>query len=271
MASAAAKIPVSVIVAAKNEERAIARCLEALSDFAEIIVVDSNSEDKTQEIARGLGARVENFSWNGRYPKKRQWILENVAIAHEWIFFVDADEILTPELVAEIRRLKFDRDGYFVKGRYVWDGKELNYGLQNNKLVLFRRAKFAFPEVGDLDLPMGEIEGHYQPRPKGRAIIGQLNNPLLHYIDDLEAWDRRHERYAAWEAGMNARCAWPRDPDPKRQKMKEIFRAAPCRGLIAFLHSYILKLGFLDGRSGLDFARSRGKYYNQINRLNEFS
>ena len=76
----------------------------------------------------------------------------------------------------------------------------------------------------------------------------------------------RHEKYAQWEAGMNRRNAWPFDPDPRREKMKRFFRAAPFRPLIAFTHSYIIKKGFLDGKPGYDFARSRAEYYRMVAR-----
>ena len=126
----------------------------------------------------------------------------------------------------------------------------------------------AFPVVDDLGLPMGEIEGHYQPVPKKPgARIGSLKNPLLHYADwSGERWRVRHEKYAAWEAGMNRRNAWPTDPDLKREAMKLLFRRAPLRPLIAFAHSYVVKKGFLDGKPGYDFARSRAEYYRMVAR-----
>lgn len=263
-------IPVSVIVVTKNEEPHLARCLAALSDFSEVIVVDSGSADNTAAIARQAGVRVVDFMWNGRYPKKRQWCLDHLELAHEWVFFVDADEVVPPDLVMEIRRLDFAMAGYFVKGRYVVNGKVLRRGLQNNKLCLFDRRKIEFPVVDDLDLPgMGEIEGHYQPVLKksgaGEAPVGQLKTPLLHYaFDDPRAWERRHQGYALWEAGMIARKAYPRDPVPAREVLKGLFRAMRLRPVIAFLHCYIVKAGFLDGREGLLLAQSRHRYYRML-------
>lgn len=265
-------IPVSVLIVTKNEADHISRCLTALSDFAEIVVIDSGSADSTVDIARGHGARVEDFTWNGRYPKKRQWCLNHLSLKHEWVFFVDADEVVTEDLKNEMAQLFTNgpaHAGYFVKGRYVWNGQVLKHGLVNNKLVLFDRRKIHFPVVDDLDLPgMGEIEGHYQPVLKNSGSTGQLKAPLLHYAyEDQESWQRRHERYAAWEAGMNRKNAWPRDPDPKREFMKQIFRALPLRPAFAFLHCYVLKLGFLDGRAGWDFAKSRFIYYRMISSI----
>lgn len=262
------RIPVSVIVVTKNEAPRIERCLGALIDFDEIIVVDSGSTDKTQDLARDNGAQVVNFIWDGAYPKKRQWCLETLDLQHDWVFFVDADEVVTPAVIAEIRALNLNieagRAGYFVRGRYVFDDRVLRFGLNNNKLVLFDRRRVAFPVVDDLDLPgMGEIEGHYQPVLKDgcdRALL-QLAAPLLHYAyEEVEHWDARHLRYAAWETAMNARGAWPGGV----RMSKRIFKALPFQALVAFLHSYVLKLGVLDGAAGFRFARSRRRYYRMI-------
>ena len=261
-------IPVSVIITTYNEGQNLARCLCALKDFDEVIVVDSNSTDNTKEIAIAHGARVENFMWNGEYPKKRQYCLDNIKTKHDYIFFVDGDEEVTPELIDEIQALDFKTAGYFVKGKYIWRGKKLNHGLQNNKLVLFDRSKIEFPIIDDLDIDgMGEMEGHYQPVLKAEYVdrIESLSTPLLHFAyEDADGWLARHARYAKWEAEMITRNAYPRDPVFWREKLKVLFRNMPLRGLVAFSHSYLWKRGFLDGRAGYEFARSRAHYYNLV-------
>ena len=261
-------IPVSVIITTRNEEGNIARCLNALSNFDEVIVVDSNSNDRTCMIASDLGARIESFSWNGSYPKKRQWSLDHIETRHNMIFFVDADEVLTSRLVDEIKSVTDTScAGYFVKGRYIWNGRALKHGLQNNKLVLFNRYKVEFPVVDDLDIAgMGEMEGHYQPVLKKKfagEVLGQLVEPLLHYADN-DNWHKRLKRYAHWEAEMIKRHAYPRDPSAVREFLKQMFRSMPFRPLIAFAHSYILKRGFLGGRAGFEFAKSRYTYYRMV-------
>ncbi len=262
-------INISVLIMTLNEADNLPRCLAALQDFDEIIIVDSGSDDGTNDVARSFGVRVENFNWNGDYPKKRQWCLDHIEIKHDYIFFVDADEEVTPELIDEIKNLDFQAAGYFVKGQYVFDGKILKHGLRNNKLVLFDRHKIEFPVVDDLDIDgMGEIEGHYQPVLKDgckNEKLLQLTAPLLHFAyEDDEEWQKRHQRYAVWEAEMIRRRAYPEDPDKGRQKLKEFFQKIPCRGLVAFVHSYILKLGFLDGVAGYRFACSRAAYYRMV-------
>lgn len=258
-----ATLSVTAIVVTKNEEARIGRCLDALQDFAEVIVVDSISDDRTQEIAIAKGVRVVDFEWDGRYPKKRQWVLDVLDMAHDWVFWVDADEIVTPALVDEMRTLDFTADGYFVRGRYVFDGRALRFGLKNNKIALMHRTRMAFPVVDDLDIEgMGEIEGHYQPvQTSSAGRVGQLRAALLHdAYDDPQSWQARHERYAVWECAMDERGAWPHDP----RLAKRVFKALPFRGAVAFVHCYIWKLGILDGARGFRFALSRLRYYRMI-------
>lgn len=271
-------IPVSAVVVTRNEDAVIGRCLDALAGFGEVVVVDSASSDRTAQLAREKGARVFPFYWNGRYPKKRQWTLDNIDFAFDWVFFVDADEVVTPALCSEISRLfgkgAPKRAGYFVKGRYVWNDRVLRFGLKNNKLALINRLYVEFPVVNDLDIPgMGEIEGHYQPVLNERARaegmkIGSLSRALLHYAhEDMGRWHERHRRYALWQAEMDRRDAWPEEAGLYRQALKLLFRLAPGTPYIAFLHSYVLKLGFLDGVAGMQFASMRKRYYECVKKI----
>lgn len=266
-------IPVTALIVTKNEAAQIKSCIAALKDFSQIIVVDSASTDETCALAKQSGAEIVNFAWNGVYPKKRQWCLDNVKFKHDWVFMVDADEITTDDFIAELKALFKNgmpaRDGYFVKGQYVAAGKKLSFGLQNNKLALFNRRKFSYPVVDDLEFPgMGEIEGHYQPCPvikSGAIKIGQVKAPLFHYaIPSWAQWKARHIGYAKWEARMAIENAWPEDPVSWRQTVKRLLRALPIKPHLMFLHSYILKLGFLDGKAGLRFAKSRFHYYRLV-------
>lgn len=262
------KIKVSVIVTTLNEEKNLPRCLMALGAFDEVIVVDSNSEDATAAIAKSFGAPVINFSWNGLYPKKRQWCLDNIPFRHDRAFFVDADEEITPALAAEIAALDWNRAGYFVKGVYAVQGRPLRHGVANNKLSLFDRRLIHFPVVDDLDIAgMGEIEGHYQAVFKDgvTGAIGQLKNPLCHHaMEDAAKYIERHERYAAWESDMRFRKAYPVENNIGRQILKRMFQSMPFRAESAFLHSYIAKCGFLDGGRGLDLAAARYRYYDRV-------
>ena len=104
VAASPVSLPVSVIVPARNEAGNLPRCLESLRGVGEIYVVDSQSSDGTAEIARSFGAKVVQFHYAGGWPKKRQWAMDTLPLAYDWVFLVDADEALTPELAEEIRQ-----------------------------------------------------------------------------------------------------------------------------------------------------------------------
>ena len=98
------KLPVTAIVPVRNEAKNLPRCLQSLSEVGEVIVVDSQSTDATVEVAREFGAQVVQFHYQGGWPEKRQWAMDTLPLAHDWVLLLDADEVLTPELTAEIRR-----------------------------------------------------------------------------------------------------------------------------------------------------------------------
>lgn len=263
-------IPISVIVMTRNEAENLPQCLAALDRFAQVFVVDSASTDGTADIARAWGAVVVPFHWNGRYPKKKQWCLDHLPLAHDWVLFADADEQLTPALVEELAALMTAGPaaaGYWIVGRPVFLGRALRFGASNRKLALLDRRRARFPEVPDLDVAtMWEVEGHYQPRLDGRA--GRLRSPLLHAdAKPLSAWFDRHNRYSDWEAALRAdgrMSALIAQERPWRRGLKRLLQALPLRPLAVFLHGYVLKLGILDGTAGLHHALARAFYYWQV-------
>lgn len=268
------QIPVSVVVVTRNEAANIDACLAALGRFAEIVVVDSESADGTAARAAALGARVVSYRWDGRYPKKRQWCLETLALASDWVFFVDADERVTPALVEEIAALFATGSdtgpaaaGYYVDGQPVFLGRRLRFGHRNRKLCLFDRRRTRFPVFPDLDIPaMGEIEGHYQPVVAGP--LGRLRALLLHADDKpLAAWFERHNRYSDWEAAVLSDQRWRLrlvGEPPVRAWIKRLFLRLPLKPLAVFVRDYVLCLGVLDGGPGLHAALARAFYYWQI-------
>jgi glycosyltransferase involved in cell wall biosynthesis len=134
------EIPISVIVMTKDEERNIEKCLKSVDNFGEIFVVDSGSKDRTCQVAEEMGAQVVQFRWEGKYPKKKQWCLENLPFTYDWVLYVDADEEVYPSLSEEMRELMVlgPKDaGYFVGYDYVFQGRVLKFGHRVYKLVLF--------------------------------------------------------------------------------------------------------------------------------------
>ena len=99
-----AKLPVTVVIAVKNEERNLPLCLERLSRFSKIVVIDSGSTDQTQAISAKFGCEFIPFKWNGHYPKKRNWYLLNHRLDTPWVFFLDADEYVTEGFINELER-----------------------------------------------------------------------------------------------------------------------------------------------------------------------
>jgi glycosyltransferase involved in cell wall biosynthesis len=265
------RIPVSVVVMTKNEEKNIDKCLRALADFDEIFVVDSDSSDRTVEMAEALGARVVQFHWDRKYPKKKQWCLDKLPFSHDAVLYVDADEEMTPalaqEIAAELPRLSNGAGGAFVGFDYVFCGKRLKYGHRVYKLVLMDRHRGRFLDYNDLDVAhMWEVEGHYQPQVEGGTIT--LQNRMVHHDhDSLFHYFDKHNRYSDWEANLRVKGLMndPREANMgMRSIMKKIFNAMPFKAPTVFVHCYIARLGFLDGKVGLDYAVARAMYYWQI-------
>lgn len=266
-----ARIPVSVVVMTKNEERNITKCLQGLADFDEVFVIDSNSTDKTCEMATALGAKVVNFTWDGKYPKKKQWCLDKLPFSHRLVLYVDADEEMTPELADEIRgkigQIKDGVGGAFVAFDYVFCGKKLLHGHRVYKLILLDRHQSRFLDYNDLDVGnMWEVEGHYQPIVEGSTItmkhrmVHNDHDSLYHYFD-------KHNRYSDWEANLRVKGLLndPREANVgTRSLAKKIFQKIGFKAPAAFIHTYFWRLGFLDGKVGFDYAVARAMYYWQI-------
>ncbi|NBD23593.1 glycosyltransferase family 2 protein [Paenibacillus glycinis] len=254
----------------KNEEKNIAKCIHSVQLFDEVFVVDSGSSDNTAAIAEQLNALVVPFEWNGMYPKKKQWCLENLPFRNDWVLYVDADEEVRPELAEEMMRV-FQAGpqamGYFVGYDYVFMNKVLRRGHQVYKLVLFNRHHGKFLDYDDLGASnMWEVEGHYQPEIAGKAQL--LQSKMLHFDhDSIFDYFSRHNRYSDWEATVRIKGLLdnPKESQPYiRVLQKKLFNKLPLKWLTAFLHSYVFKLGFLDGKEGFHFAFARAVYYWQV-------
>src|SRR4051812_45672634 len=112
-----------------NEAKNLPRCLDHLRWADDIVLIDSNSTDGTQEIARAYGARVVPFTWNGRWPKKRNWALREAPLKYEWILMVDADEWIVPELAREVAEAIKSNDyvGFWINRKFIFMGRWLKH------------------------------------------------------------------------------------------------------------------------------------------------
>src|SRR5713226_6017353 len=157
-ASQTVTLPVSVIVPVRNEAHNLPRCLESLHGVGEIYVVDSQSSDGTAGVARSFGAHVVQFHYQGGWPKKRQWAIDTLPLSYDWVFLVDADEALTPELAEEIKQAIRDPrlDGYYIALQMFFLGRALRHsGASFYKLSLFRRGEGRFEcRLKDQDISM---------------------------------------------------------------------------------------------------------------------
>lgn len=258
------KLPVSVIVATRNEEKNLPRCLQALHDVGEVYVIDSGSTDATPEIARSHGAKVVQFHYQGGWPKKRQWAMENLPLAFDWIFLVDADEALTPELAEEIRRAIQNPsiNGYYISLRMYFLGRLLRHGGAGFwKLPLFRRGKGGYEcRLKDQDSSMADMEIHEHVVVEGAA--GRLQNPLEHHnVESLSRYIRKHDEYSNWEAKVwvdgdatDLAPAFFGTQAQRRRWLKTKFLRLPGAPLWFFFFRYFLSLGFLDGIPGLIYC-----------------
>lgn len=260
---------ISVVVLTKNEEQGLANTLQRLKEFDDLIVVDSGSDDRTVEIAEALGARVVNFAWNGQYPKKKQWSLENAGARNPWVLLLDADEYPSPALLSELRalepRLRHSANGAFdIHLLYRFAGKMLRHGHVVTKRSLLHISRARFPEVDDLSAPgIREVEGHYQP--ESTAPLGRLQHRIVHDDrDPISSWFARHNRYSDWEAHLRLNQALRAEIASKRTWKGRVFDAVPLKPVLFFVYSYVARAGFLDGRAGFDYAAALTMYYWQI-------
>ena len=268
-------LPVSVIIPVRNESQNLARCLESVREAGEVYVIDSQSSDNTVEIARSFHANVVQFYYHGGWPKKRQWAMDTLPLAYDWVLLLDADEALTPELISEVGEAIRDPgvDGYYVSLQMHFLGRRLRHGGADFwKLSLFRRGKGRFEcRLKDQNPSMGDMEVHEHVVVEGKT--GKLKNALCHYnAESLSRHIRKHDEYSNWESQ-----AWIRgsashgDLQPslfgsqaqRRRWVKAKLFSVPGSSFLFFLYRYLFRLGFLDGVPGLIYCGFQGiQFFN---------
>src|SRR5713101_1393217 len=259
-------LPVSVIVPVRDEARNLPRCLESLARFGEVYVIDSQSTDETIAIAQSRGAKVVQFHYAGGWPKKRQWAMDTLPFAYDWILLLDADELLTPELVEEIRRAVQDPgvNGYSIRLQLYFLGRVLRHcDASFWKLSLFRRGRGRFEcRLKDQDASMADIEIHEHAVVDGPTA--ELRNALVHHnVDSLSRYILKHNEYSNWEARVLLQPE--RDSEEmsadlfgtqaqRRRWLKRNLYRLPGSPVLLFLYRYVFRLGFLDGVPGLIYC-----------------
>jgi glycosyltransferase involved in cell wall biosynthesis len=258
------KTPVSVIVPVKNEAENLARSLPALAWADEIFVIDSQSSDRTAEVAAKYGATVVQFHFNGTYPKKKNWALDNLPFRNEWVLIVDADEVVRPELAQEITQkiCSDEADGFYLNSNYYFLGRRIRHCgyAECWNLRLFKHRLGRYERMPDASGGRaGDNEAHEHVELEGQ--LRRLSNVLDHYAyPTVSCWVEKHNRYAIWEAAQYEHFLNQPIPSTigraKRLKrlLKKIYLRLPMRPFVRFVYAYFFRLGFLDGRPGLVFC-----------------
>ena len=263
---AATVLPVSAIVPVRNEARNLARCLQSLAGLGEVYVIDSQSTDDTVLIAQSHGAKVVQFHYAGGWPKKRQWAMDTLPLEYDWILLLDSDEVLTPELMDEIRRalLNPEVNGYFIRLQMYFLGRILRHcGATFWKLSLFRKGRGRFEcRLKDQDPSMADIEIHEHVVVNGP--VARLHNALIHHnVDSLSRYILKHNEYSNWEARVLLQPEGDSEQvsadlfgtqAQRRRWLKRNLYRLPGSPALLFLYRYIFRLGFLDGVPGLIYC-----------------
>ncbi|WP_199193217.1 glycosyltransferase family 2 protein [Blastopirellula marina] len=262
-------LPVTVLIATKNEACNIRECLESVAWAQQVILVDSQSIDGTIEIAVDHGAEVHQFYYEGGWPKKRNWALENLTINNPWVLILDADERVSDELQWEIRDAiqRDDFDGYYIKWKFIFLGRWMKHSWSHGWMLrLFRQGLGGYEDLGMRTEGGWDAEVHENVVVEGNC--GRLKTPLLHETrQDLEYWIRKQNEFSTWNAKRRKqqlktpmpplRNLLSRDPGLKRRWLKAFFIRLPGKPIWMFLYLYVVKAGFLDGRVGFIFCVMR--------------
>ena len=197
------KLNLTIAIPTFNEERHLESCLKAIGgNFAqEIFIIDSNSSDQTINIAKDYGVKLINFNWNGKFPKKRNWFLQNQILKTEWILFIDADEKLTNNFKKEISEvLKETRhSGFYIYYSNYFLNKKLKGGIKMKKLALFKVNLGRYEKIDEQKWSNLDMEVHEHPIINGS--IGSIKSEIDHIdFNGMSRYIKKHNEYSTWEA-----------------------------------------------------------------------
>ena len=257
---------ISILILTLNEEPNIGACLDSLAGFDDIVVFDSLSSDSTKAIAVAKGARVVERKFDN-WSSHQNWAMDNIEFRHPWVFYLDADERMTPELREEIRAVASSPGrpevAFYCGRRNYFMGKWIRHAMPPGLIMrFFRPSRIRFERLVN---PVPVIDGPH----------GYLRNYFEHYnfSKGLTEWFDKHNKYSLFEAmeGMKLRekpvglgAIIVGDASERRRALKELSFRLPFRPLLKFLWMYVLKLGFLDGRAGYTYCKLQAVYEYMI-------
>ena len=258
---------VTIAIPVLNEEKNLSDCLKSVSQFENVMVIDSGSVDQTLEICRSFSCKVLNFNWNGSYPKKRNWFLLNEFCTTDWVLFLDADERITPEFVNELDCAIQNQDlvGYWIRYSNYFMGEELKFGVPQRKLALFRYGAGIYEKVehtrnGSLDM---EIHEH----PVLDGPVSEIKEKIFHLDHNpLDRFITKHIEYAKWECDR-FEYIYVKSSDVSltfRQRMKYALLGRSWFFALYFLYNYFVRLSVLDGFVGFNYSFFKAFYFRLI-------
>jgi glycosyltransferase involved in cell wall biosynthesis len=251
-------VPVSVVVLTLDEEPNIRRCLASVAWANQVVVVDAGSSDNTVKLALEAGAEVMEQPWLG-FSAQREFALRLPLLRHDWVYFVDADEWVSPQLAVEIAARLTDPQcaGFAQRFRLVFLGTWIRHcgwyrGSWIVRLVDRRCTKYDGSLVGERPCIDGPV----------RRLAGDIVDEDL---KGLAAWLRKHVRYAELEserrraASLRERLQTLRRAGSSRPMVRSVlkelvFPSIPAKPAALFCYMYIARLGFLDGAAGRRFC-----------------
>jgi glycosyltransferase involved in cell wall biosynthesis len=248
----------SIYILTHNEEIDIADCIESALLSDDVVVVDSFSSDRTIEIANEYPVRVVQHAFES-HGKQRTWMLESVPVKHEWVYILEADERMTPELFQECLDIiqAPEHVGYYVAERVMFMGQWIRRSTQypRYQLRLFRRDKVWFTDYGHTEREV--VDGS----------TGFIKETYPHYTcgKGMSRWIEKHNRYSTNEAIETIRqletgsvdwksLVWGQSEVERRRALKDLSLRVPFRPLIRFLYMYFFLGGILDGRAGFTWC-----------------
>ena len=258
---------VSVLIYTLNEEVHLPVCLESLQWCDDVIVVDSFSTDRTEEIAKENGVRFFQHAFEG-FGSQRNWSLENIDIKNDWVLILDADEKVPAELSDELCAVASenpkDVGAWRVRRRFYMWGRWLRYSsLYPTWVVRFiHKDRIQYINRGHAETQ--EVQGE----------IRDLENDLIdENLKGLDEWFERQNRYSTKDAEYELQQQgddlqigelFSGDPLARRATLKRIAWRIPFRPFLYFIYSYIWRLGFLDGKDGLVFCLMKAAYQQMV-------
>ena len=254
----------SIYILTHNEEIDIAECIESALLSDDVVVVDSYSSDRTVEIANHYPVRVVQHAFES-HGRQRTWMLENVPPQHDWIYILEADERMTPELFQECdQAIQGDRGvGYYVAERVMFMGTWIRRSTQypRYQLRLLRHGSVYFEDYGHAE------------REVCNGATGFIQETYPHYTcsKGFERWIEKHNRYSTDEAietvhqlqqgSIPWRSLWfGKSEIERRRALKDLSHRLPLRPVARFFYMYVVLGGWLDGRAGFTWCMLQAFY-----------